>query len=70
MENWFYSSFRDYTDQRRNSICNIKKATELLHLPSAETLYKESYQITKPADEKKLLHSMQFARDEFVVMYP
>ncbi len=43
IEDWQYSSFRDYTGLRYGTLCNQKKACELPGL-NKEFLYKETYQ--------------------------
>jgi REP element-mobilizing transposase RayT len=50
MEQWPYSSFRDYCELRKGNLCNIKLAKELLNLPDdRKDFYKVSYQ-TIPED--------------------
>lgn len=69
LENWEYSSFKDYVGMRGKSICNISKAGWMLNLPSPEILYQESYQLTKPEMEKLILHSNHFVKDDFQVTH-
>lgn len=46
MEDWEYSSFRDYVGIRKGKLPNIKLANEVLGLTqNKEELYKESYQV-------------------------
>lgn len=44
MEDWEYSSFQDYINMERTSICSREKAVELIDLNLKE-LYQESYQV-------------------------
>jgi putative transposase len=50
MEDWEFSSFRDYADLRRGTLCNQDLAFELLGFKT-ETFYEESY---KAIQEKEL----------------
>ncbi len=42
MEHWPYSSFPDFTGMRKNGLCNIKRAAEILEL-KRNTFMTESY---------------------------
>lgn len=54
MEDWEFSSFRDYIGMRSGTLCDQRLAHELLGF-SEETLYKESYQaIPEPEKISKL----------------
>jgi putative transposase len=45
LEDWEFSSFRDYAGLRSGTFCNKKKAIELLELPvNAQKFKKLSYQ--------------------------
>jgi REP element-mobilizing transposase RayT len=46
MEDWEFSSFRDYIGLRNGTLCNQALAKELIDLPhKKDALYKESYQV-------------------------
>ena len=46
MEEWEFSSFREYIGLNENSICDTIKARDLLGLPdNYEEFYKQSYDI-------------------------
>lgn len=52
MEDWEYSSFRDYIGLRKGTICNSTLARELLDLPaSKEDLCKDSYNVINSTDD-------------------
>ncbi len=53
MEDWQYSSFRDYCDLRKDSFCNIELATQLLGI-KPETIYPDSYQMINADDVSKI----------------
>ena len=56
MEDWEFSSFREYMGLRHNKICNIKLAKMLFGLPDAgEEFYKLSNEIIKNDDIKAFL---------------
>jgi putative transposase len=42
MKNWIYSSFQDFADLRRGTLCNINLATELLDIHK-QSFYQQSY---------------------------
>ena len=44
MEDWQYSSFKDYCGFRNDSLCNKRLALQLLNL-NEETFYRDSYMI-------------------------
>jgi REP element-mobilizing transposase RayT len=54
IEDWRYSSFNDYVGLRNGTLCNQKKAYELLALQK-EVIYKESYGTLDPEKIRKLL---------------
>jgi putative transposase len=46
MEDWEFSSFKDYINQRNGTLCNKTLAIQLLDLPqNAEEFYKQSYNV-------------------------
>jgi len=45
MENWEFSSFKDYLDQRKGALCNKELARDLLDLESGEAFYEQSYDV-------------------------
>ena len=47
MENWEFSSFKDYAGFRNGTLCNQLLARQLLNL-SSERFYEESYQVIDP----------------------
>jgi REP element-mobilizing transposase RayT len=47
MEDWEFSSFRDYAGFRNGTLCNQTLARQLLNL-SPERFYEESYQVIDP----------------------
>jgi putative transposase len=53
MEDWEFSSFRDYMGIRKTSICDEKLAFELLGI-SKETFYQQSYQVISQDKIEKL----------------
>jgi REP-associated tyrosine transposase len=53
MEEWEYSSFRDYIGFRNGTLCNKKLAFELLDL-NEETFYKDSYAVIDKGLIKKI----------------
>ncbi len=44
MEDWDFSSFKDYTGHRNGTLCNIGLGSSLLDL-TLKTLYEDSYKI-------------------------
>ena len=54
IEEWLYSSFRDYVGLRNGTLCNQKKAYELLAL-NKEFIYDETYKTIEQEVIKKLL---------------
>ena len=42
MEDWPYSSFKDYIGKRRKSMCNLNLAKQLFNLESAEVFYENT----------------------------
>ncbi len=54
IEDWHYSSFRDYVGLRNGTLCNQKKAYELLELQK-EFLYSETYETLEQETIRKLL---------------
>jgi putative transposase len=44
MEDWEFSSFRDYVGQRPNTMCNLSLARKILDI-NFSNLYTESYQV-------------------------
>jgi hypothetical protein len=53
MEDWSYSSFRDYCGFRNGTLCNKKLAFQLLNL-NEETFYKDSYMIDNNYELKNI----------------
>lgn len=53
MEDWEFSSFRDYISLRTGSLCDQQLATELLDLDKNK-LYDESYKVIEPRKLKYL----------------
>lgn len=49
MEDWEYSSFRDYCNLRNETLCNKNKAIQLLNL-DMKTFYEDSYTILNNND--------------------
>lgn len=54
IEQWHYSSFRDYVGLRNGTLCDQKKAYELLALQK-EFIYRETYETLDQETIKKLL---------------
>ena len=54
MEDWEYSSFRDYCGQRSGTLCNKELAIKLLGL-NMKTFYEESYKAIGIDDINKIL---------------
>ena len=54
MEDWEFSSFRDYIGIRNGTLCDKELAFELLDL-SKDNFYEESYQVISPEKIEKLL---------------
>jgi REP element-mobilizing transposase RayT len=49
MENWEFSSFKDYCGLRKGTLCHQSKAFGLLHLPpTGEAFYEQAYQALPP----------------------
>ena len=55
MENWEYSSFKDYIGKRNGTLCNKKLAFELIPFFEKENFYKLSYQVISPEMIDKIL---------------
>jgi len=53
MEDWEFSSFRDYTALRNGKLCNMQLAFQLLDL-SNETFYRDSYAVLNEEIMKKI----------------
>lgn len=53
MEDWEFSSFRDYMGIRKGSLCDQHLTSELLDV-SRERFYEESYQVISPEKIEKL----------------
>ena len=52
MEDWKYSSFRDYIGLRKNSMCNMEMSNMLLDIPSEKSLfYHHSYQVQEVLED-------------------
>ena len=49
MEDWEYSSFRDYCGLRKGTLCNKNKAIQLLDF-NMKTFYEDSYTILNNND--------------------
>ena len=54
MEDWEYSSFKDYCGFRNGTLCNKELATQLLDV-NMETFYNDSYQLVSDDDINNLL---------------
>jgi REP element-mobilizing transposase RayT len=55
LEEWEYSSFRDYMQFRSGTLCDQVRARALLNLPvEREAFYKQSYQTIPPTRLRKL----------------
>ncbi len=54
IEDWQYSSFKDYINLRKGTLCNKQKAFELLGLKT-EQIYKDTYQVLSNEKLKKLM---------------
>lgn len=52
MEDWPYSSFRDYCGFRNETLCNKKLTTELLNI-NEQTFYNDSYLVSSDVDFEK-----------------
>lgn len=50
LEDWAFSSFRDYAGIRNGTLCNIKLAKELLELPESNEAFLKFSQQTLPED--------------------
>ena len=48
MEDWEFSSFKDYVRLREGTLCNKVLAKHLLDLPEEEDLYEMSYEVIDP----------------------
>jgi putative transposase len=53
MEDWEYSSFKDYCGLRDETMCNKDLAIQLLNL-KMKTFYEDSYRIIEPEELKKI----------------
>ncbi len=53
MEDWEYSSFRDYCAFRKGTLCNQEMAIKLLEI-NKETFYKDSYRIINEDEMKNI----------------
>jgi putative transposase len=53
MEDWEYSSFRDYLGLRNGTLCNQELAIKLLGI-NKETFYEDSYKLIDENDMKKI----------------
>jgi putative transposase len=60
MEDWHYSSFRDYCYLRKDSICNINLGIKLLKL-NMESFYEDSYQLTGHYNPAPVFNARQYA---------
>ena len=49
MEDWEYSSFKDYCGLRNGTLCNQEKAIQLLQI-NKQTFYEDSYKFINPDD--------------------
>ncbi|MEP7128942.1 MAG: hypothetical protein ABI729_08745 [Chitinophagales bacterium] len=47
LEDWEFSSFRDYAGLRNGSLCNLNLGTQLLNL-NKESFVKDSYEVMSP----------------------
>jgi len=54
MEDWHFSSFRDYIGKRDGNLCNMKLAFEILDLNS-KTFYADSYRIINNEEAQNVL---------------
>jgi hypothetical protein len=54
MEDWEYSSFADYCDKRKGTLCNKELAIKLLGL-NMKTFYEDSYKAIGINDINKIL---------------
>lgn len=54
MEDWPYSSFKDYCGFRNGTLCNMKSAIQLLDI-NMKTFYEDSYKIINEDDLKNIL---------------
>lgn len=56
MEDWHYSSFRDFIGLRQGTLCNQNLARELIGLPpNKDYFYQEAYQIIPSSKTKSIL---------------
>ncbi|HEY5533931.1 MAG TPA: hypothetical protein VIL99_03165 [Ignavibacteria bacterium] len=55
MEDWEFSSFRDYIWIRKDSLVNKELAYKILNLPGKDDFYKVSYESIDPNKIKSLL---------------
>ena len=53
MEDWNYSSFKDYCGLREGTLCNQQWAYQLLDLDK-KTFYEDSYKLVRHADVKNI----------------
>ncbi|WP_236587777.1 hypothetical protein [Marivirga aurantiaca] len=54
MEDWEFSSFKDYVGQRNGTLCNIELALEMLNLVR-DSFYQDSYNVISDDKIKNLL---------------
>jgi REP element-mobilizing transposase RayT len=54
MEDWNYSSFKDYCGLRNGTLCNQQWAFQLLDLDK-KTFYEDSYKMVRPDDVKNIV---------------
>ena len=54
MEDWEFSSFKDYVGIRKGTLCNRKLTEELLDLPNSAELYRLAYDVIDPEKVKGL----------------
>jgi putative transposase len=59
MEDWEYSSFRDYIGLRKGTLCNQQLACELLDLDLSR-LFQESYMVINDEELRKMIDKEMF----------
>jgi hypothetical protein len=56
MEEWEFSSFREYLGLEKSVICNIQITRELINIPvTVEDFYKQSYDIIREDRIKNII---------------
>ncbi len=55
MEDWEFSSFKDYTGKRNGTLCNKKMAFDFIPFFDEKNFYSLSYQVVSGEKEDKIL---------------